>query len=123
MRQYIFSVLLGVSVITPAHAASDAERAMMGAIIGGAFGAVIGNEAGGRDGAIMGSAIGAATGTAIITRDSRAPQTVYVSQNDPVIVRHEHVYRHEYVYFDDHQDRGWHRGHHHRRHHRDDDDD
>ncbi|MBI3773585.1 MAG: hypothetical protein HY272_12915 [Gammaproteobacteria bacterium] len=129
MNKHVISLaLLGGMLTTPAFAASDAERAMMGAIIGGAFGAVIGDAAGGRDGAIMGSAIGAATGTAIITRDSRAsaPAPVYVARNEPVIVYQEYRYRHEHVYsyyedYEEHHDHGWHHGHRKHRHHHDDD--
>jgi hypothetical protein len=124
MRKHVVSiVLLTGMLVTPAFAASDAERAMMGAIIGGAFGAVIGDAAGGRDGAIMGSAIGAATGTAITTRDSRASAPVYVARNEPVIVYHEYEYRHEYVhsYHEDHHEHGRHRGHRGHRYHHDDD--
>lgn len=129
MYKHVVSiVLLTGMLVTPAFAASDVERAMMGAIIGSAFGAVIGDAAGGRDGAIMGSAIGAATGTAITTRDGHASAPIYVARAEPVVVYREQVYRHNDVYFyDEHKarrDHSWHHGrgyrHHHNHHHDDD---
>lgn len=77
--RYLTTVLSGLTVLaalqsTPAMA--NGGDAVLGGLIGGAFGAAVGHQIDGRHGAIVGAALGGATGVALATEQRRNERDV-----------------------------------------------
>lgn len=84
--RYLTTVLSGLTVLaalqsTPAMA--NGGDAVLGGLIGGAFGAAVGHQIDGRHGAIVGAALGGATGVALATEPRRYEREVTYRREEP----------------------------------------
>ncbi len=77
--RYLTTILTGLTVMTAIHSGSVLanDKAVIGGLLGGAFGAAVGNHINGRNGAIVGAALGGATGVAIATDSQHNNQRHY----------------------------------------------
>lgn len=84
--RYLTTVLSGLTVLAAlqsAPAMANGGDAVLGGLIGGAFGAAVGHQIDGRHGAIVGAALGGATGAALATESRHYDSNVTYRREAP----------------------------------------